>query len=138
MARRLRFIDQEGEVAREYFDALEADDVHKARSTAFHNCRTCSTTIKLMFEEAGDIRLTLGAGKRERTRRMTDGSNQSAAPFAYERFWRRDGCGEGACFGLERGRSGYWCKEHLPADYWNERSTPQNKRAGWLRSRHIP
>ncbi len=39
---------------------------------------------------------------------------------AEERVCVHPGCGQWGCFGLERirGASGYWCKEHLPDDYW--------------------
>ena len=45
-----------------------------------------------------------------------------AAPIAYERYCVHAGCNRWGPFGkeLSRGQSGYWCKEHLPADYWDD------------------
>lgn len=47
-------------------------------------------------------------------------SARSAPASISERTCVKPGCGQWGCFGLERGRGGssYWCKEHLPADYW--------------------
>lgn len=38
----------------------------------------------------------------------------------YDRTCIHPGCQSWGPFGLERGKagSGYWCKEHLPDDYW--------------------
>jgi hypothetical protein len=50
----------------------------------------------------------------------------------YERTCVHGDCGKWGMFGLERGLSGsgYWCKEHLPDDYWSERPAPPADQRG--------
>lgn len=46
--------------------------------------------------------------------------------LVYDRTCVHPGCGKWGMFGLDRGRSGsnYWCKEHLPDDYWSPTIRP--------------
>lgn len=64
---------------------------------------------------------------------MTDDRTDTfpAAPV-YERWCVHPGCSRWGSFGkeLSRGQSGYWCKEHLPTDYWD------NDRGSTLRMDH--
>lgn len=61
MARRLHFIETESELARQYFEALETDDVHKLTLEHLPQLpELLDNYLKLMFEQAGDLRLELG------------------------------------------------------------------------------
>lgn len=60
MVRRLHFIEQEAETARQYFDALENDEVHKKTLEHLPQLpELLDNYLKLMFEQAGDLRLAL-------------------------------------------------------------------------------
>lgn len=61
MVRRLHFIEQEAETARQYFDALENDEIHKQTLDQLPQLpELLDNYLKLMFEQAGDLRLAIG------------------------------------------------------------------------------
>ena len=67
----------------------------------------------------------IGTSNFEKAMTMSDETQtaRSAPASISERTCVHPGCGGWGCFGLERSREGpsYWCKEHLPADYWTPR-----------------